>query len=214
MRLQNLKLLPKDLLVRTSDVDHADWNYRLLLGRLQRVRFQLALSLLVEAEGSHLLEVGYGSGVFIPELGKTWEYISGIDIHQFDREVANSLEEVDILADLRSGSVTDMPFASGSFDVALAVSSLEYVEDIDNACAEITRVLKESGSLIIVTPAKSAMLDFGLKMVGNEDAERNYGGRREVLVSAIRRHFDSRTELHWPSKSISVYKALRLQPKK
>lgn len=217
MFLPKIELLPKKLLVRTSDVDHADWNYRPVLGKLQRVRFQLVKSLLGTTSRNDLLEVGYGSGVFFPELLTTCKNIYGIDPHTKEREVTESLSNADIVADLRSGSVSDMPFDDDSFDAVVAVSALEYVEDIDRACHEIMRVLRPGGILVLVTPGKSPILDAGLKLLGNEDANSNYGDRRENLLSALDTHFDVQDLKRWPWPGMSwltVYRALRLVPKK
>ena len=64
----NLKLLPREALIQTGEVDHADWNYRPLLGMIQRLRFRLILRILAGRKYHRLLEIGYGSGVFMPEL--------------------------------------------------------------------------------------------------------------------------------------------------
>ena len=67
-----------------------------------------------------------------------------------------------LAVDLRSASMTDMPFADSTFDCAVAISTMEFVDDIDRACAEVRRVLKPGGQLLVVTPSTSPLLDFGL----------------------------------------------------
>ena len=216
MFLPKIELLPQELLVRTSPIDHADWNYRPVLGKLQRVRFQLVKSLLSGIRGENLLEVGYGSGVFFPELLNCSKHISGIDPHTKESEVAASLSRANISADLRSGSVAKMTFDDNSFDIVVAVSALEYVEEIDTACEEIKRVLRDDGKVVLVTPGKSPILDLGLKILGGEDADSNYGDRREKLIAALHRHFDIDSMRRWPWPGIpwfTVYTALRLIPK-
>lgn len=211
-----IDLLPRELLVQTSDVDHADWNYRPILGILQRVRFRLVKAVLGDMRGDDLLEVGYGSGVFFPELMKVCPQIAGIDPHDKVSEVVNAIGKAGIQADLRSGSVSAMPFGDDSFDVIVAVSALEYVEDIDAACQEITRVLKPGGVLALVTPSKSPVLDFGLKLLGGEDADSNYGDRRENLTAALDEYFARQDVKNWPPPGIpwlTVYRAMRLVPK-
>lgn len=216
MFLPRVELLPRELLVQTSPIDHADWNYRPLLGKLQRTRFQLVKSLLNRDPADHVLEVGYGSGVFFVELRKTFQRISGVDPHSMTKEVAESLTSVDIAADLQSGSVSKMSFADGSFDAVVAISALEYVEDIHDACREIIRVLRPQGYLVLVTPGKSPILDAGLKLLGGEDADSNYGGRREKLLNALNEHFSVDRIKRWPWPGLpwfTVYRALRLVPK-
>ena len=213
MLLPKVELLPKELLVKTSDVDHADWNYRPLLGLLQRVRFKLIASLLPERANASFLEIGYGSGVFFPHLVKYCERLAGIDIHSLHEEVASAVRKTGIDAELVCGDVVDMPFEDGAFDCAVAVSSLEYVQSIDQACQEIERVLKPTGKLVVVTPGQSPILDAGLRLFGGEDAQENYGDRRSALVSTLEAHFDVETIRKWPAllPGFTVYRALRLR---
>ncbi len=64
----NGRLLPKLSLICTGRVDYADWNYRPVLGRIQRQRYRLCLSPMEKRRIGKLLVVGYGSGVFMQEL--------------------------------------------------------------------------------------------------------------------------------------------------
>jgi len=45
-----------------------------------------------------------------------------------------------------------LPFRSGSFDTALCLDYLEHIDHDDGALAEIARVLKPNGEVILVTP--------------------------------------------------------------
>lgn len=210
-----IELLPKEMLVRTSAVDHADWNYRPILGLLQRVRFKLVASLLSGMTGSSCLEIGYGSGVFFPHLKKHFDRIAGIDIHNCNEEVRDMVREFGIDSDLSCGDVAKMDYPDNTFDCAVAVSSLEYVEAIDDACSEIIRVLKPDGTLVVVTPGQSPLLDFGLKVLGREDAESNYGDRRSQLIATLEKYFAVKQSRKWPGflPGLTVYKALKLRPR-
>jgi SAM-dependent methyltransferase len=44
-----------------------------------------------------------------------------------------------------------MPFADGSFDVVASINSLDHVDDLDRAIAEVKRVLRPGGTLILLT---------------------------------------------------------------
>jgi len=194
----NLTLLPQSFLVRTGPVDHAVWNYGGLLGVIQRRRFWLVLRLLSSRTFKSVLEVGYGSGVFLPELAKRCSELYGIDIHTCDREVTAALSRVGVHATLRSGSVTAMPFSDASFDCLVAVSALEFVDDLDAACAEIARILRPDGTLVVVTPGHSVLLDLGLRFLTGQSAKMDFGDRREKIEPALQRHFKVLQRRHFP----------------
>ena len=80
--MNSLKLLPPEVLIKTSEVDHADWNYRPLLSWIQRLRFRHIVSMLAGERFQRLLEVGYGSGIFMPELKQYCDELYGIDLHK------------------------------------------------------------------------------------------------------------------------------------
>lgn len=209
-----LRLLPEDALLKTGEVDHADWNYRPLLGSISRTRFRLVVSLLGGERVGRLLEIGYGSGVFMPELARLSEELYGIDIHGMPEPVAESLRRFSVEARLFSGSVTAMPFEENFFDRVVAVSALEFVSDIDAACREIKRVLKPSGALIVITPGHSPLVDFGLKILTGKSAKQDFDDRREKLMPTLLKHFQVERRLISPAignSLIKLYTALRLR---
>ncbi len=208
-----IRLLPRDALLKTSDVDEAVWNYRFFLGLIQRMRFKLVVSLLSSNRFHRLLEIGYGSGVFMPELSRHCEELFGIDPHQKQDLVTQVLKSHQVVAKLFSGSASAMPFQSGHFDCIVAVSALEYVEDLEAACAEIKRVLNPGGTLIAVTPGHSPVVDLGLRILTGKSARQDYGNRRERLVPVLLRQFPShriRKVPIWGGPVFCLYTALKL----
>ena len=181
------RLLPRDALLQTGPVDHADWNYRPMLGWIQRQRFRLILGLLPPGKVDRLLEIGYGSGVFMPELATRCEELHGIDVHPQASAVQSRLMEHGVKAELVSGSAEQMAYASSMFDAVVAVSSLEFVPDARVAAREIRRVLKPSGCLVLVTPGHSPLVDLGLRVLTGQSAKEDYAGRREQLMPALER---------------------------
>ena len=210
-----LHLLPREALIKTGPVDHADWNYRPLLGWIQRQRFQLAQTLLPSQPVSRLLEIGYGSGVFMPELSQRCEELHGVDIHRRNSEVARELANQGISAQLHVATAEALPFEDRSFDCAIAVSSLEFVEDVPAACREVARVLKPHSSFIVITPGHSAAIDLGLTLLTGASAREDYGDARESLMGAIREHFQVVQTRSFPamaSDTSRLYRAFQLIP--
>jgi SAM-dependent methyltransferase len=211
---QSMRLLPPEALLKTGEVDHADWNYRPLLGTITRARYKLVLSLLSSERRGRLLEVGYGSGVFMPELAHFCDELYGIDPHPMPQQVEELLAGFDTTARLYSGSVEAMPFDENFFDCVVAVSSLEFVADLDASCEEIKRVLKPGGHLIVITPGHSPIVDLGLKVLTGKSAKSDFGDRRQALIPTLLRHFIVERRLISPSHGSSVvhlYTALKLR---
>lgn len=206
-------LLPPNALVKTSDVDKAEWNFRPLLGMIQRLRFRLILSLLPKRPIGRLLEVGYGSGVFLPELSKRCDELYGIDPHQRAAGVAHHLRLHQVDATLLSGSALALPFQDESFDCIVAVSCLEYMEPFNQAAMEIRRVMKPDGSLVFVTPGHSPVLDLAHYLLTGCRAQEHYGERRVSLIPTILRTFALQQEARVPqvgSSVVTLYRAMRV----
>ena len=205
-----MRLLPREALLKTGPHDEADWNYRPVLGRIQRLRFELALSLMRSQSYSRILEVGYGSGVFMPELAMYCGELFGVDIHEHSPDVAERLASAGVKAELHSAGAEKIPFEDRFFDCVVAVSSLEFVSDIDRVCDEINRVLKPEGRLIVVTPGSSPMLDLGLKLFTGRDARSDFGARRELVLPALERRFTIGRSCSAPG---GLYRALDCRPR-
>ncbi len=205
-----LRLLPRESLVRTGPVDHADWNYRPLLGLVSRSRFALAMSLLPTSMAA-VLELGYGSGIFLPALAARARNVAGIDVHDETAAVGRALSTRGIAADLRTGDGNRLPFDTDAFDAVVAVSALEFVTDIDAVCGEVRRVLRPGGAFVVVTPGQTPVLDLALRVATGENARDDFGDRRSLVEPALRRHFDIERVRSWPpllAAMIPIYKAL------
>ncbi|MGZ3533397.1 MAG: class I SAM-dependent methyltransferase [Burkholderiales bacterium] len=184
-----MRLLPQSELVQTSRVDHADWNYRPVLAYVMRRRFALILSLLPRRAVHRMLEIGFGSGILMPELARRCRELYGIDVHSEVAEVQARLKRFGVPATLSRQDAANTNFPDAFFDAIVSVSALEFVEDIDDAAREFARLLAPDGKLVAVMPAKSALLDFALRAATGENAQRDYGDRRERVLPALLKYF-------------------------
>ncbi len=211
-----LRLLPRQALLRTGAVDHADWNYRPVLGWIQRLRFRLVVSMLPPGRVSRLLEIGFGSGVFLPELARHCRELHGTDRHGHARAVQESLARHGVDARLRGAPAESQPFPPSSFDVVVAVSVLEFVDDVDAACREVRRVLRPGGRFVLVTPGESRLVSAAASLLSGADADRDFGGRRSLIRPALARHFAPERAVHVPpfgGPLVRWYDAYRLTPR-
>ncbi len=209
-------LLPQSALVKTSDVDKAEWNFHPLLGIIQRLRFKLILSLLPDRRMGHLLEIGYGSGVFLPELGKRCDSLYGADTHMRGATVSRNLDRHQVVAKLFCGSALALPFGDRSMDCVVAVSCLEYMDPFEKAVGEIARVLKPDGVLVFVTPGNSPILDLGHFLLTGCRASEHYGGRRDSLIPTLQKVFAMEKEVtapHIGRSILTLYRAMRMTPR-
>ena len=215
---RRLNLLPPDALLKTGDVDHADWNHKPFLGTISRARFYLIKELLGARRGAKLLEIGYGSGIFLPELSNYADEIYGVDVHHETAQVAEKLAPFAAVKpeNLTAGGAEKMIWQNDFFDSVVAVSALEFVADLDAVCGEVSRILQPSGSFFVVTPGQSPILDFGLKILTGKSAKEDFADRREAILPTLFKHFTVKKQLAYPkygSRLIKLYTALELQPK-
>ncbi len=212
-----MELLPREYLVKTNDLDQADWNYKPVLGFIQRRRFQLIVKLLGPTRYDRALDVGYGSGVFLPELARHATEVSGVDPHDRNGEATGALQKVGVDATLYSAPAEHLPMADGSYDLVVVVSALEFVTDIDQVCREMARVLTPDGTLCVVTPGQSALIDLGLRVLSGEKAEDSFSGGRAKVVPTLNRYFTTVQVAEFPPlapRSLRLYTALKFKPRR
>ena len=115
-------------------------------------RRSLVHEALAAAPGERLLDVGCGPGFYVAELLERVGpdgHVSGVDTSAPMLTIAarrvEGYENVEIL----DAPATALPFESGSFDGAISVQVLEYVDGVALALAELHRVLRPGGRLVV-----------------------------------------------------------------
>ncbi|KWR72166.1 methyltransferase [Arthrobacter sp. W1] len=101
-----------------------------------------------EVAGRRILDIGCGSGPLAHELMTRGAFVSGFDASQAMIDLARSRlgEQADLqVADLGE----QLPYAADTFDDAIASLVLHYLEDWTRPLAEIRRVLKPGGRLLL-----------------------------------------------------------------
>ncbi len=160
-----------------------------------------------------LLEIGYGSGVFMPELANRCDELFGVDPHPMAAQVSENLARCGVRAELSTAPAEELPYPEDFFSAVVAVSTLECVPGIEQACREIRRVLAPGGVLVVVTPGATKLWDLALRLTTGENAGL-YAGRRQRLQPALRAHFRVTGQVRMPPVGggmLRLYTALRLQ---
>jgi ubiquinone/menaquinone biosynthesis C-methylase UbiE len=184
-------LIPeKRLLKKTGEVDYYDWNYKFPINLVQRYRFRQIVKLLGKKKYSTLLEVGTGSGIFLPELSKYCNDLYACDIH-------NNYDHIEKLGDyyrisglhVNRQNIEKTDYPDAFFDVIVAVSVLEFVDNIQNAVQEIKRILKPNGIFLTICPMESQILDTLLSLYATKKPQEEFVNSRNSLRKRIEESF-------------------------
>ena len=98
---------------------------------------------------AQVLDVGCGLGEVLAAMPPPYT-IAGMDYAASN--VAVSTRRLGTRAEIRKGSIYEIPFESGRFDVALCLEVLEHIEDDARGVRDIARILKPGGFLIAAVP--------------------------------------------------------------
>lgn len=129
---------------RTLAAEDSHWWYR---GRLRVVRDAVERSLggLREAR---LLDAGCGGGATLVELADLGTAV-GLEPSPISRAKALARGAAQII----DGSLEALPFGDGAFDLALVLDVLEHLPERSRALAELHRVVRPGGALVVTVPA-------------------------------------------------------------
>jgi SAM-dependent methyltransferase len=110
------------------------------------------LELLALRPGEHLLDVGVGPGLLALEaaraVGPTGR-VCGIDVSPSMLAIARR-RAGEAGVELAQGGATAIPYSDASFDVAVSTQVLEYVADVPAALAELQRVVRPGGRVLLL----------------------------------------------------------------
>lgn len=96
-----------------------------------------------------LLDIGCGTGTLLRAVAKSFPdaMLNGID--PSPEMLAAAREKLGYRTELRVGIAESLPFDDDSFDVVVSSSSLHYWRHPETALAEIVRILKPNGRIVI-----------------------------------------------------------------
>src|SRR5579872_5563165 len=101
---KSIELPARGHLRRTSEVDYVDAYFEGGMGWVLRERLRWVRSVLPSSPVDSILEIGYGSGVFMYTLAPFARALHGIDIHAHGGTVRDRLSENDIALSAARGS--------------------------------------------------------------------------------------------------------------
>lgn len=115
-------------------------------------------------KGAAAIEVGPGSGVYLPVLARRFDRVLALDCERVYLENAESLRAQFPNIEARVDDVTGSSTPSASTDFVLCTEVVEHIRRSDLALAEIRRVLKTGGLLLLSTPQRWSILETTARM--------------------------------------------------
>lgn len=148
-----------------------------------------------KTHGGRILEIGCGAGLLCFDLARSAETVVGIDIAHFVLDFANKVKE-HLQCDnvwFQQGDAEHLAFEDDTFDVVVCSEVLEHLLEPQRALAEMRRVVKRDGMVIVTTPCALSLSDLCMS-----------------LARLIRPSIESEKDVHFDKKT---YLALQRQGK-
>ena len=111
---------------------------------------RLIFRMLQPGPGERILDAGCGSGVFTLELLAAGARVTGLELSLPMLRRAGKKAETYPFSMVR-GDIRGLPFAENCFDKAISVTAVEFVEDARSAVAELFRVTRPGGWIVVAS---------------------------------------------------------------
>jgi SAM-dependent methyltransferase len=183
--------------------------YMPLVGRFYRRRLALAVGLLDGGGARRLLEVGYGSGIFLPELAAHGAHVIGVDHHPEGATVRAMARAEGIDPALVTGDVRALPIASGSIDLLVCLSVLEHVAALGDAAAEIERVLRPGGVAVLGYPRVGKLMSALFPLIGFRGIDELHVSTPVAIEAALAPLMTLEARRRWPRGPLPLYHVSR-----
>lgn len=144
-------------------------------------------TIITAATGKKTLEIGCGTGLILENINKIASKAYGVD-------VSEGMLKISKTKGLRvfKGSATELPFNDSAFDLTYSFKVLPHIPDIKKALAEIIRVTRPNGRMVL-----EFYNPLSLKAIG--DRFRKYIYKKEPVY--LRHDFPKRIRNMLPSNT-------------
>jgi SAM-dependent methyltransferase len=151
---------------QNGPTDPIEYYRKPLVGRIFRERINRGLRLLPDRRFPRALELGYGSGAVLLSLAPGVDELHGLDLDADPAIASSILASRGMSATLRQGSVYELPYETGSFDLAVSFSMFEHLHEYAKGLNEVRRVLKPGGLFLLGMPAVNRLMEAGFLAIG------------------------------------------------
>lgn len=125
--------------------------YDRLREKIETVAFSYRLHEYPDFQGKRVLDVGCGNGYVLSRYAQEGATVCGIDITTAGVDLCRKrFENLGLAGDFQVADAEELPFGDSAFDCVCSMGVLHHVPNTEKAVAEIFRVLKPSGRLIVM----------------------------------------------------------------
>jgi SAM-dependent methyltransferase len=129
--------------LQTHRAENRHWWYQGRRRVLERTICRLGLP-----PRARILDAGCGSGRNMVDLAQHGTVI-GVELSPTSAQLARERSAGEVI----EGSVMDMPFDNGSFELSVSLDVIEHLSDDVGALSELRRVTAPGGALLVTVPA-------------------------------------------------------------
>lgn len=136
---------------------------------------------------SHVIfDAGCGSGAYVIEIGLKEGVIVGVDVSKkaiYQASIASKLAKIDDTVSLIVADICNLPIKNDLFDQTICVDVLEHLAQDTKAIAEIARILKGDGILLLHTPQTNQVRCLFSRITIPDHVREGY--EREALIRML-----------------------------
>jgi len=152
----------------------------------------MVYDLVKNAHFKKMLEVGTGSGIFVPTLSTLADEIVAADIHDNLAKVQELIPKEDLKCKVKFeyGSITKIGYPKDTFSGVVSISMLEHIKDLDKAFSEVKNVMTKGGAFIIGIPADNIFTKIGYILIGEGKViKQHHCNTHGDIFRALNKHF-------------------------
>jgi 2-polyprenyl-3-methyl-5-hydroxy-6-metoxy-1,4-benzoquinol methylase len=157
-----------------------------------------------------VLDFGCGSGVMLPFLSSVCAEVVAADVNLAPLDHMKSL--FPLAANVTEWNVSGVALSEApahSYELIVALDVLEHVTHLAGTLAQLLRLLKRGGELIVSGPTENALYRFGRRLAGPQYSgdyhERGVAEIRHVLAQQAR--ITPLATLFWPIPLFEIFSA-------
>ena len=165
-----------------------------------RERSEWVASLLDLKSHERVLEIGFGPGTDIARASRAAAFVAGVDhseamLRQASQRNRDAIRDGRV--ELKLGTAAKLPYPDAQFDCVFAINSAQFWKDLPKPLAEIARVLKPGGRVLLAVQPRNKgaseetarQVGFGLNKAltgaGFEDVYCEFREMRPVSTAAV-----------------------------